>query len=90
MQSREREADIVPCRPASSMEMGLAVPRPRGRLHGGQIAAFSYLAIMLPLRPALRLRLLVRRLPASRLHPWPAAVRARDRAHGAIDREGGG
>jgi hypothetical protein len=89
MQSSEREADIVPCRPASSMEMGPAAPRPRGRLHGGRIAAFSYLAIMLPLRPALRLRLLVRRLPASRLHPWPAAVRARDRARGAIDKEGG-
>jgi hypothetical protein len=75
MQLREREEDIVPCRPTSSMEMGLAAPRPRGRLHGGRIAAFSYLAIMLSLCPAMRLCPLVRRLPASRLHPgrWQSA-----------------
>jgi hypothetical protein len=90
MQSREREVEVVPCRSVSGnlpypWKWGPAAPRPRGRLHGGRIAAFSPPRRWWPLHPALRSRLWsVGSLPESRTggrqrsaleaRPWPAAV----------------
>jgi hypothetical protein len=91
MQSREREAEVVPCRsvggnPAYLWKWGPAAPRPHGRLHGGRIAAFLSPCRWWPIHRALRPRpwstgsLLDgcarhRRRSAPEARPWLVVVR---------------